>query len=198
MKIKSAVLVVLCAALIASVSVGCSQNEETQNETSKPTQSETVQTESATKPNSKAATQYATEEESETGTETISETEAETTAEQTLTSTRVSFDDFSIELPSDWIYEQNGDMIYFYQKQIHEETSYGMLMYITKASEYQEGWDYLYENSGVYLGEHGGYHFLKHAPTSPDVDTSNTELLNLWESAAKQVDSVLATIEWIN
>lgn len=106
--------------------------------------------------------------------------------------TRVYFDDYSLIVPDTWGYEVSDNKVGFYEKTICEETGYGSIMAISKWDEYHD-----YQVAGVkYLAEHNGYYYYTGGPTSPDTDTSDERLLNLWLDAAGLIDDVLATLEW--
>ncbi len=171
-KFKFIPLMLACL-MIISVFAGCGQNEETQSSeaSQNATQVPTAQTK-------------ATEKETE-------QTEDENVGD---TDNRISFEDFSIILPEKWCYEENVNGVIFYEKEVHTETSYGMLVGIMKCEQPQQA-----EVSGrAYLGGHSGGYFYSVRPTSPDVDTENEKLLHLWMTANEQVDSILNTIEWAN
>lgn len=130
----------------------------------------------------------------ELNTETDKNTSEYNTTESTASENRVYFDDFSIVLPDNWCYEEDtsGYSVVFYEKQVHEETTYGMIVGIAKYDQVQQN----ETMNRDYLGEHNGGYFYASSPSSPDVDTSDTELLNLWNIAYAQIEEVLATIEW--
>lgn len=129
--------------------------------------------------------------------ELVSTTVAEITTEEVNEiedENRISFGDYSLILPENWTYVQKDGYYSFYEKTIYEETQYGNLFAIKKYENALE-----IEVSGCYLiGEHNGYYYYRGGPTSPDTDTSNERLLNLWLTAYNQADDVIATLEWNN
>lgn len=132
------------------------------------------------------------------GTKTDPTTAEPTTVEPTesgdvsWSGTRVYFDDYSLIVPDTWGYEVKDNKVSFYEKTIREETGYGGIIAISKWDEYHD-----IQVAGVkYLAEHNGYYYYTGGPTSPDTDTSDERLLNLWLDAAGLIDDVLATLEW--
>lgn len=132
------------------------------------------------------------------GTKTDPTTAEPTTVEPTesgdvsWSGTRVYFDDYSLIVPDTWGYEVKDNKVGFYEKTIREETGYGSIIAISKWDEYHD-----IQVAGVkYLAEHNGYYYYTGGPTSPDTDTSDERLLNLWLDAAGLIDDVLATLEW--
>lgn len=175
MKKKSSV--VLCAVMLLLSMTSCATEPTTQTSSVNSTQTDSLTPTQANAENP-----------------TTSTASSSTVSEETTSENRVHFDDFSIVLPENWCYEENvsGYSVVFYEKQVYEETSYGMLVGIAKYNQELPGTTL----GSEYLGEHNGYYFYSGSPTSPDVDTSDTELLNLWNTAYAQVEDVLATIEW--
>lgn len=177
--------IVICSLLLCIAVCGCDRSAVSDNDidtvattqsTEQPTTEEIVTT----------TTAVVTEEPTaiiETTAEPVSEIEDDN---------RVSFGDYSLILPENWTYVQKDGYYSFYEKTIYEETQSGNLFVIKKYENERD-----IEVAGVYLiGEHNGYYYYRGGPTSPDTDTSNERLLNLWMTAYNQIDDVMATLEW--
>lgn len=105
---------------------------------------------------------------------------------------RISFGDYSLIVPEYLTYVKKDDYYCFYEKTLYDETQAGAIFWIKKMENELE-----FEVAGCSLiDEHNGYYYYDCRYTSPDVDTSNERLVNLWMTAYNQADDVLATLEW--
>lgn len=109
-------------------------------------------------------------------------------------SNRVSFGDFSLELPNDWAYEKNGDTVDFYEKYCYDneitDVSKGYLFSIEKTTKDVNGYMIGAEN----IGTNDGYNFLCFHPTGLGISQDKTANEKR-SSALKQVNDVLKTFE---
>lgn len=76
-------------------------------------------------------------------------------------STRCYFEGFSIEVPNDWIYEEDGDTVTFYEKYNYEHKETGSTGYIFSIVR-TKGFDDF--PSAKFLGSKNGYNYYRETP----------------------------------
>ncbi|MEE1057588.1 MAG: hypothetical protein UH239_10135 [Acutalibacteraceae bacterium] len=112
---------------------------------------------------------------------------------------RVSFGDYSIVVPDNWVYEQDGNTVYFCEKENYnkgKELGYiaGVVLFIDRTKESHN----LYSGMLKSFGSKNGYYYFANRPLDVQVaDINNQELINLLHKAQSQINDVINTFEWI-
>lgn len=108
---------------------------------------------------------------------------------------RTSFNDYSLILPEDWVYEVSDNEVIFYEKYNYENEntgSKGYLFSIVKTEMNPED----YSESAILLGTQDEYNYIRLYPMGFGI-IEDEEAREKWSSAMGEVDPVLETFQLI-